>query len=338
MRIAVCHNLAAPLPLRGEDCDRIAEQGAAEAAAAVAAALADLGHRPTIVPFGSDPAVFLEQLGAVGAELIVNLCEGLWGDSHLELHATALLELTGLPVTGSGPLSLGLTQDKLRTKELLLANGLPTPRHLVASYGESLAAEPSLRYPLIVKPRSEDASHGITDASVVDDLPALLGQIGYIHRVYRQDALVEEFIHGREINAAILGNDDEAVVLPLAEICFDPALGRPIVSYAGKWLENSPAYRGTVPVCPAQLAETDAAAARTVALAAFRVMGCRDYARVDLRLRDGIPYILEVNANPDISPEAGLARSAMAFGLNYPALIGRIVDTARRRTEKLHAA
>lgn len=338
MRIAVCHNIAAPLPLRGEACDRIAELGAAEEAVAVAAALTALGYRSAIVPFGSDPAVFLEQLSAVGAELIVNLCEGLWGDSHLELHATALLELTGLPVTGSGPLTLGLTQDKLRTKELLLANGLPTPRHFVAKYSEPPAAPSSLHYPLIVKPRSEDASHGITDASVVDDLPALLAQISYVHRVYRQDALVEEFIDGREINAAILGNDDEAAVLPLAEICFDPALVRPIVSYAGKWLEDSPAYQGTVPVCPAQLAESDAIAARAAALAAFRVMGCRDYARVDLRLRDGIPYILEVNANPDISPEAGLARSAVAFGLNYPALIGRIIDAARRRTEKLHAA
>jgi len=338
MKIAVCHNLAAPLPLRGEDCDRIAEQGAAIEAAAVAAALATLGHRPVIVPFGADPAIFLEQLNAVGAELIVNLCEGLWGDSHLELHAAALLELTGLPVTGSDPLCLGLTQDKLRTKELLLANRLPSPRHLVARCREPLPAELGLRYPLIVKPRSEDASHGISDASVVDDFPALHAQVNYIHRIYRQDALIEEFIAGREINAAILGNDDEAVVLTLSEIRFDPALPRPIVSYAGKWLEDSPAYQGTMPVCPADLAETDAAAVRAVALAAFRAMGCRDYARVDIRLHDGIPWILEVNANPDISPEAGLARSAAAFGLDYPALVGRIIDAAQRRMEKLHAA
>ncbi len=338
MKIAVCHNLAAPVPVRGETHDRVAEQGSAEEAAEVAATLASLGHHPVIVPFGADPAVFLEQLNATGAELIFNLCEGLWGDSHLELHAAALLELTGLPVTGSGPLTLGLTQDKLRTKELLLANGLTTPRYLLAPYGRPLAAEPGLRYPLIVKPRSEDASHGITDASVVDDLPALQAQIAYVHRSYRQDALVEEFIDGREINVAILGNGAEATVLPLSEIRFDRSQIRPIVSYAGKWLEGTPGWVGTTPSCPAELTEAEAAATRAVALAAFRIMGCRDYARVDTRLRDGIPWILEVNANPDISAGVGLARSAGAAGFTYPALIGHIIDAARRRTEKPHAA
>ena len=334
MKIAVCHNLAAPVPVRGENHDRVAEQGSAEEAAEVAAALASLGHHPVIVPFGADPAVFLEQLNATGAELIFNLCEGLWGDSHLELHATALLELTGLPVTGSGPLTLGLTQDKLRTKQLLLANGLNTPRYLPAPYGRPLAVEPGLHYPLIVKPRSEDASHGISDASVVDDLPALQAQIAYVHRSYRQDALVEEFIDGREINVAILGNGKEATVLPLSEIRFDRAQIRPIVSYAGKWLEGTPGWVGTTASCPAELTEAEAAAIRTVALAAFRIMGCRDYARVDIRLRDGIPWILEVNANPDISADVGLARSAAAAGFAYPTLIGHIIDAAWRRTEK----
>jgi D-alanine-D-alanine ligase len=338
MKIAVCHNLAAPVPVRGENCDRIAEQGAAEEAAEVAAALTGLGHQPVIVPFGADPAVFLEQLNAVKAELIFNLCEGLWGDSHLELHAAALLELTGLPMTGSSPLCLGLTQDKLRTKELLLANGLTTPRHLLARCGELPMTAGTLVYPLIVKPRSEDASHGITEASVVDDLPALQAQVGYVHRAYRQDALVEEFIDGREINVAILGNDEEATVLPLSEIRFDRARIQPIVSYAGKWLEDSPGWVGTTPVCPAELTDAEAAAIRAAALAAYRIMGCRDYARVDTRLRDGIPWILEVNANPDISSEVGLARSAGAAGFTYPALIAQIVDAAWRRTEKTHAA
>jgi len=338
MTVAVCFNLAAPRPVRGEMDDRLAEQGAAAAAEAVAAALTALGQRPVLVAFGTDPAAFLTELQAARPELIVNLCEGVWGDSHRELHAAALLELTGLPVTGSPPLCLGLTQDKLRTKELLLANGLPTPRHLVARCGEPLPTAADLNFPLMVKPRSEDASQGITDASVVDDVTALQAQVAYVHRSYRQDALIEEFIAGREFNAAILGNDDHAVVLPLSEIRFDPALARPIVSYAGKWLEDSPAWLGTVPVCPAELADAEAAAVRAVAQAAFRVMGCRDYARVDIRLRAGVPYLLEVNANPDISPGAGLARSAAAFGLDYPALIGRIIDAARRRTEKRHAA
>ena len=338
MIVAVCYNRAAPAPQRGEPIDRIAEQDAAQAAAAVAAALTTLGHRAVTIAFGADPAALLEALRATAAELIVNLCEGVWGDSHKELHAAALLELTGAPVTGSGPLCLGLTQDKVRTKQLLLAKRLPTPAFIVVRYGEQLAAEPGLRYPLIVKPRSEDASLGISEASVVGNLKALQEQLAYVHRSYCQDALVEEFIAGREINAAILGNGDDLVVLPLAEIRFDPALTRPIVSYAGKWLESSSAYHGTVPVCPAALGEADATAVRAAARRAFRTLECRDYARVDIRLRDGIPWILEVNANPDISPGAGLARSAAADGLDYPALIGRILELTLHRTEKRHAA
>lgn len=338
MNVAVCHNLAPPAPLRGEACDLIAEQGSAREAAAVTAALIALGHRPAGVPLGNDPAAFLTRLAATAPELIVNLCEGLWGESRLELHAAALLELTGLPVTGSGPLCLGLTQDKLLTKELLLASGLSTPRHLLVRCGEPLPARIDLVFPLIVKPRSEDASQGITEASVVDDPAALRAQVAYVHCTYCQDALIEEFIVGRELNAAILGNGAAAVVLPLSEIRFDPELARPIVSYAGKWLEDSADYRGTVPACPAVLAETEEVAVRTAALAAFRAMGCRDYARIDIRLRDGIPWILEVNANPDISPEAGLARSAAAAGLDYPALVGHIIAAARRRTEAPHAA
>lgn len=337
MNIAVCYNLAAPVPKRGELQDRLAEQDAAHEAEAVASALSALGHQAVIVPFGDDPEAFLGKLKFSRPDLIVNICEGVWGDSHLELHAAALLELTGLPVTGSGPLSLGITQDKLRTKELLLANNLPTPRYFVARRDEPLP-KAVLTWPVIVKPRSEDASQGITAASVVDDLPALQQQVAYIHRTYDQDALVEEFILGREINAAILGNGCDALVLPLSEIRFDPALPRPIVSYAGKWLEETEDYLGAIPTCPAELTEADIMEVKTAALAAFHIMGCRDYARVDIRLHDGTPYILEVNANPDISPGAGLARSARAYGLNYQDLIGSIIKAAQRRMEKPHAS
>lgn len=323
--------------MRGEIQDRLAEQGAAHEAEAVASALSVLGHHAIIVPFGDDPEAFLSKLNVSRPDLIVNICEGVWGDSHREMHAAALLELTGVPVTGSGPLALGITQDKLRTKELLLANHLPTPRHCVARRDEPLP-KTALIWPLIVKPRSEDASQGITAASVVNNLPALQQQVAYIHRTYGQDALVEEFIQGREINAAILGNGCEALVLPLSEIRFDPALPQPIVSFAGKWLEETDDYLGTMPTCPAELPEADVMAVKAVALAAFHTLGCRDYARVDIRLHDGIPYILEVNANPDISPGAGLARSARAYGLNYPDLIGSIIGSAQKRTEKPHAS
>jgi D-alanine-D-alanine ligase len=126
-------------------------------------------------------------------------------------------------------------------------------------------------------------------------------------------------------------------VLPISEIRFDSALPHPIVSYSGKWLSQSAEYEGTRPVCPAQLRFREEFLIKDVALRAFKLLECRDYARIDIRFRDGVPYILEVNANPDIAPEAGLARAAKVAGLSYPEFIGRMVDLARRRKEAAHA-
>jgi D-alanine-D-alanine ligase len=126
-------------------------------------------------------------------------------------------------------------------------------------------------------------------------------------------------------------------VLPISEIRFDPALSHPIVSYSGKWLETSAEYEGTRPVCPAPLGFREEFLIKDVALRAFKLLECRDYARIDIRFREGIPYILEVNANPDIAPEAGLARAAKAAGLSYPEFIGRMVELAKRRKEAAHA-
>ena len=187
-----------------------------------------------------------------------------------------------------------------------------------------------MAYPLIVKPRWEDASQGISNESVVETEKKLLARIDYVHRTYNQGALVEEFITGREINAAIIGNDHHEV-LPLSEIKFHADLAQPIVSYEGKWLEQSQQYKLTQPVCPAPLKTRSEMLLRDVALRAYKLLECRDYARVDFRLRDGVPYILEVNANPDISPDAGLARSARAANLSYPQLIARILATASKR-------
>jgi D-alanine-D-alanine ligase len=193
-----------------------------------------------------------------------------------------------------------------------------------------------LTYPLIVKPRFEDASLGITGESIVGSEKALLNRIRYIHDTYRQDALVEEFIDGRELNVAIVGNSHPEV-LPISEILFNPALPHPIVSYSGKWLEQSAEYNGTRPVCPASLRFREEFLIKDVALRAFKLLECRDYARIDIRFREGVPYILEVNANPDIAPEAGLARAAKAAGLSYPEFIGRMVGLAQRRKETPHA-
>jgi D-alanine-D-alanine ligase len=252
------------------------------------------------------------------------------------MHVAALLELLGLPFTGATPYCLGLSQDKARTKDLFNAHHLPTPRHILVRTGGQQPIIKGLTFPLIVKPRFEDASLGISGDSIVSTVKALHQRIRYIHQTYRQDALVEEFIVGREFNVAIVGNRPPEV-LPISEIRFDPALPHPIVSYNGKWLEESAEFSGTRPVCPASLSFREKVLIKDVALRAFKLLECRDYARIDIRFRDGVPYILEVNANPDIAPDAGLARAARVAGLDYAQFINRIINLVPNRKEALHA-
>ncbi len=339
MKVAVCFNRVPPTLRKGQAQDRISEEGAEAEAQAVAAALQQLGHHAAFVPLGPDLAGFIAELQKAEPAVVFNLCEGFWGDSHKEMHIAALFELLGLPFTGSPALVLGLSQDKARCKDILARHGLPTPRYAVVGNGNTDvgSAVAGLHFPLIVKPALEDASLGISADSIVDNDGELRRRVRYVHEAYHQAALIEEFIDGREINAALIGGDP-AEALPLSEIRFLPGLKRPIVSYEGKWLETSAEYRQTQPCCPAELTPAETSRIGDVAGKAFALLGCRDYGRVDLRLRDGMPYILEVNANPDISPDAGLARSARAAGLAYTDLIERILHFALSRKEPRHAA
>jgi D-alanine-D-alanine ligase len=336
MKIAVCFNQAPAQAKHGEQLDRISEADAKAEAEAVAKALRLLGHAPLILPLGNQLTPFINALQKAQPLVVFNLCEGFWGESRHEQHVAALLQLLKLEHSGSSPLALGLTQNKVLTKDLLSQHGLPTPHYLLVAAGETVPVNHQLNWPLIVKPCREDASLGITSQSVVDNTRALTERVNYIHKRYQQGALIEEFIDGREFNVALLG-DREFKVLPIAEICFGTDLNHQIVSYAGKWLEKSNEYAATQPICPALLTLQEQTTMEQVAQRACHLLGCRDYARVDIRLRAGIPYILEVNANPDISPNAGLARAASAAGLEYPALIGHILELCLTRLETVHA-
>ena len=336
MRVAVCFNESPAQVKHGEARDLAADQGASGEGRAVLKALTSLKHQCELIPLGRDLLVFGQRLGKFKPDLVFNLCEAFWGDARQEMNVAGFLEMLRIPFTGSRPLCLGLTQDKARTKDLLLQKGLPTPRYLLVRPGEHYPRLNNLSFPLIVKPRFEDASQGIDAASIVDDTSAAMNRVHYVHEVYRQGALVEEFIEGRELNVAILG-DRQLTVLPVAEIQFAKDLSRPIVCFDGKWQPESASYQGTTPVCPAKLTAKQDLLVRDVALRAYKFLECRDYARVDLRLRDGKPYILEVNANPDISPDAGLARAARVAGIRYPEMIERILTMAVQRKEQSHA-
>jgi len=271
---------------------------------------------------------------------VFNLCESIHGDNRFESLMPLLMDLAGIAYTGSCPFGLSLALRKEKVKDILRGCGVPVARGgLVNSVEDCSRME--MAFPAIVKPAREDASVGICSASVTHNQTALEARVAYVLENYRQPALVEEFIEGREIYVSILERvDDEPMVFPFFEIDFsDMPDDRPkIVSFEGKWVEDSVEYKGTRPVrCEGLSSELRALIAKT-ALAAFRAVGLRDYGRMDFRLPPaGIPYVIDVNPNCDLSDLAGgYSRAAKAAGLSYKELILRIVDLALARQERMN--
>lgn len=301
----------------------------------VEGALAARGYEVARLPLEGVSGVAARVAGAA-PDVVFNLVEGIESDSQAEAEVARALEGTGIPFTGCPSPAIGLALDKQRAKETLRAWGLPVPAGRVM---ERPGPAEGLRFPLIVKCLREDASLGLTDRSVVRDEERLREQVGHVTATYGQPALVEEFLEGREFNIAVAGPRPTA--LPISEIDFTTMPpGKPrFVSYEAKWVPESVEYRSTVPVCPAAIDGPAAARLRRLALRAFRVCGCRDVARVDIRLdAQGRPFILEVNPNPDLSPDAGLARAARAHGWTWEGLVERLALWAWRRSPRaLHA-
>jgi D-alanine-D-alanine ligase len=292
------------------------------------------GYDASSLGVTSDVLTALEELKARRPAAIFNLCESIHGDNRFESLLPLLLDLETLPYTGSGPFALSLALRKDKVKEVLRARGIPAPQGVLIT--DESAAVPALRFPMIVKPAREDASVGITSASVVHDAEALAERVRHVLRHYQQPALVEEYIDGREIYVSLLGRVGERPqIFPFFEIDFsDMPPDRPkIVSFEGKWIEDSVEYRGTRPVrCEGLTPQLRQKVADT-ALAAFEAMELRDYARMDVRLTaDGTPYIIDVNPNCDLSDLAGgFSKAAKAGGLSYKDVILRIVALALSR-------
>jgi len=264
--------------------------------------------------------------------VVINLCEGAFGDSHLEMNVPCLLELLRIPYTGSPPLALGMCQNKGLTKDVLRSNRIPTPRYRILNSFEEWKGE--IAYPLFVKPLKEDASLGITSESFVRSDVELKSRVEFLIGRYDQPAIVEEYVDGRELNVSIFGSE-RPEALPISEIKFEFEGDKPkIVDYSAKWIKESEEYKRTTPVCPADLDHLVRDRVEKTALMAYKVLCCRDYARVDIRLKDDVPYVLEVNPNPDISPEGGFARSLAKAGIPFREFVQKIITFALGREEK----
>jgi D-alanine-D-alanine ligase len=293
------------------------------------------GYETTGLGITNDVPAAMAALHELKPSAVFNLCESIHGDNRFESLMPLVMDLAGIAYTGSCPFGLSLALRKEKVKDILRGRGIPIPRGgLVNSTQE--CEKLGLSFPVIVKPAREDASVGICSASVTTTQDALHARVAYVLENYRQPALVEEFIEGREIYVSVLERvDDEPQVFPFFEIDFsDMPSDRPnIVSFEGKWVEDSIEYKGTRPVrCEGLSDELRSTIAQT-ALDAFRAIGLRDYGRLDIRLSpDGVPYIIDVNPNCDLSDLAGgYSRAAKAAGLSYKELILRIVALALAR-------
>lgn len=313
----------------------LSEMGVMEEMEDIKVALNSLGYRTSIMNVDGDLFRLIDYLRSDRPDVIFNLVECVENESLQEMHVAGIYELLKIPYTGAGPFTLGLALNKPRVKEILTYHGINTPRFQVFKGTEKIVLREDMTFPLIVKPSREDASVGISDASVVYNLGDLKKRIRFIHQEFDQPALVEQYITGRELNVAVIGNT-KPVTLPISEIDFSGLTEgmHKIVSYDAKWMHGTIAYDGTRGVCPAKLKPAQEADLRETALRCYQIIGCRDYARVDFRLsEDGVPYVLEVNPNPDISDDAGFARSARAYGLTFQQIVGKIVEFALERNQ-----
>jgi D-alanine-D-alanine ligase len=316
-------------PLGSRDVTHTRADSVAPTAASVLATLADMpgvqvAHRAVFHPS--------EVLAAVGdhrPSVVFNLCEALGGDSRLEVHAAWMLEHLGAAFTGSPYHALRHCLYKVEANHILARAGVRVPGTVRVDSPDHI---PRVAFPVIVKPEREDGSTGISTDSVVHDARALRDRVAHAIETYRQPAVVQRYIHGREIAIALLGWPSPRV-LPPGEIVFaDLPEGHPhILTFSSKWHPESVDCRGTVPV-PAVLRPLELRRVAAIGRRAFEVLGLRDYGRVDVRLDErGTPYVIDVNPNCDVSEGGGFSMAAARAGISYAGFVREILRGALRR-------
>ncbi len=300
----------------------------------VTAALSEGGHKTSLIGINDDLRELLGQLDDKRPDLVFNLCERFADNDTYEMHVTAVLEMLGQPFTGTSPAGMVLRQDKAVTKKLMNFHNIPYPNFAIFDrFNIELAGK--MHFPLFVKPLHGDASWGIDDSSLVSEYTKLDERIHFILTQLKEPALVEEYIEGREFYVGILGNDP-ANALPVMELDFSklPAGFPRIYGHQAKSEIASPQFAAVNAVVATELPLETRARITKVGADAALALKTRDYARVDIRLSaDGIPMVVEVNANPYLERTSAFALAALQSGMGYTTLINRIVEVAWNRLE-----
>jgi D-alanine-D-alanine ligase len=351
-RDAASRNFDSPPPAHGARGNAVASAAATDLYAewdspetidAVANALSAFG---TVIRLEATED-FPERLRLAKPDIVFNIAEGLWGMNR-EAHVPAICEFLALPYSGSDPFTLSLCLHKARTKEVLAHHAIPTAPFVLVETREELhrllgdaspLPRPSEILPLFVKPVHEGSSKGITEQNFVRSTEELESQVVHLLRTYEQPVLVEEFLPGAEFTCGVLGNGAGARVLPLVGMNFGslPAGALPIYGFEAKWVWDTREQPLEIFQCPAPVSDSLRASIERVVLRAYRVLGCRDWARVDVRLDgDGVPNVVEVNPLPGILPDPAdnscLPKAARAAGVSYDELIQACLTHAAERT------
>lgn len=325
-------SVAVKTELHQTKADTYAEWDTEETILAVKTAL-ELHHDITLIEANEESYLALLQKKP---DIVFNIAEGLRGPSR-EAQIPAILEMLGIPYTGSDSLTLGICLDKSRAKEILSYYKILTPPFVVVNTLHQLS-EFNISLPCIVKPLHEGSSKGIYNASVVRTTEELHRQIKRVIEEYEEPALVEKFLTGREFTVAILGNDSDIRVLPIVEIRFDslPEDVNPIYSYEAKWIWDTIENPIDVHECPAKVSLKLQKEIENICRDTYRVLRCRDWCRIDIRLDDqGCPNVLELNPLPGILPNpeehSCFPQAARAAGMDYNTMINAVLNAGIKR-------
>jgi D-alanine-D-alanine ligase len=336
VRVGLAYNLKRIVATSAGDDDSHAEYDSEQTIARLAAAIASHGHEVVRLEATRD---IVTTLPASRVDIVFNLSEGTHGRGR-EAHVPALCELWEVPFTGSDTATMATALDKSLAKHVVAGHGVPTPRALLMTGDEPASAISSLRFPLIAKPCAEGSSKGVLPRCVVDDEAGLRVIVRELHAKYHQPALVEEFLPGREFTVAVLGAVDDGTrpeILPPMEIVFLAGSGpNPIYAFEDKldWSKKIRYDRR------ATIEPTLRAAIDDVVTRAWYALGCRDVARFDVRCDAfGQPCFIEANPLPGMTPGwSDLCMIAEAEGMDYDALIGRVMAPGLRRLERVRAS
>lgn len=271
-------------------------------------------------------ARLIEKVEKLDVDIVFNISEGITGRNR-ESQVPILLEMHNIPFVGADALSLGLSLDKVIAKKIFIAEGIPTPKFFEVKPEESLQDLDHLKFPLIVKPRFEGSSKGLSDASRVENTVDLKKRVEYITGTYKQPALVEEFIRGQELTVALIGNSP-IEVMPIVQIKIDGNVELKDKFYTFAHIKSNRLEY----ICPAKIDEKLKKEISELAVKTFNAIDCLDLGRVDFRVDEkGRPYVLEINPLPSLSSEDVFMFIAKALGTTYEKIIGKILQSALKR-------